>query len=71
MNSRDDINLWEVLHRHRFGLGPFYMGGAVAGTAALYGALDLSAGQAWTATAALSVTGATWMATRMRDRWRR
>lgn len=67
----DDINLWEVLHRHRFGLGPFYMGGAVAGTAALYSALDLSAGQAWTATAALTVTGATWVATRVRDRWRR
>lgn len=67
----DDINLWEVLHRHRFGLGPFYMGTAVAGTSSLYSALELSGGQAWTATAAFSVTGATWIATRVRDRWRR
>lgn len=67
----DDVNLWEVLHRHRFGLGPFYMGGAVAGTAALYGALDLSTWQASTATAALAVGGATWVATRVRNRLRR
>jgi S-DNA-T family DNA segregation ATPase FtsK/SpoIIIE len=72
MGSRDsDINLWEVLHRHRFGLGPFYMGGAVAGTSALYNVLDLNSSQAWITTAALAVTGATWVATRMRDRWRR
>lgn len=72
MGSRDsDINLWEVLHRHRFGLGPFYMGGAVAGTSAIYAAFDLSGGQAVTATAALAVTGATWVATRVRDKWRR
>lgn len=70
--SRDnDINLWEVLYRHRFGAGPFYMGGAVAGTSVLFNALDLSAGQAWTVSGALAVTGATWVATRVRDRWRR
>lgn len=67
----DDINVWEVLHRHRFGLGPFYMGAAVASTAGLYEAFDLSGGQAWTATAALAVTGATWIATRVRNGWRR
>lgn len=67
----NDINPWEVLHRHRFGLGPFYMGGAVAGTSMLYTAFDLSAGQAWTTTAALAVTGAMWVGTRVRDRWRR
>jgi S-DNA-T family DNA segregation ATPase FtsK/SpoIIIE len=72
MNAREsDINLWEVLYRRRFGLGPFYMGGAVAGTAALYTAFDLSSGQAWTTTSALAVTGAMWISTRMRDRWRR
>lgn len=71
-NTRDgDVNLWEVLYRHRFGLGPFYMGGAVAGTCALYGAADLSTAQAWTVAGAFAVTGATWVATRVRDRWRR
>lgn len=72
MGSRDDdINLWEVLHRHRFGLGPFYMGAAVAGTSAVFTAFELSGGQAWTATTALAATGCTWVATRVRDRWRR
>lgn len=72
MNVRDgDINLWEVLHRRRFGLGPFYMGAAVAGTAGLYEAFSLSTGQAWTTTAALVVGGGTWIATRVRDGWRK
>jgi len=72
MNVRDgDINLWEVLHRRRFGLGPFYMGGAIAGTATLYSVFELSSGQAWTATTALAVGGGTWIATRVRDGWRR
>ena len=65
----DDINLWDVLYRHRLAWGPFYVGLAaitVAGLSAL-----LSTWQTALALAAIAAAGGAWAHTRVRDGMRR
>lgn len=64
-----DIDLWDVLYRHRLAWGPFYVGLAaiiVAGLSAL-----LSTWQVVIALAAIAAAGAAWGHTRVRDKMRR
>ncbi len=68
MTRRTDINLWEVLERRSFALGPFYMGAGVACAEAV--SEGLSTGQTSVALAATAVTGGVWIKTRIRDGWR-
>jgi DNA segregation ATPase FtsK/SpoIIIE, S-DNA-T family len=65
----DDINLWDVLYRHRLAWGPFYVGLAaiiVAGLSSL-----LSTWQTGLALAAIAAAGGAWAHTRVRDGMRR
>lgn len=68
-SKTDDINLWDVLYRHRLAWGPFYVGLAaitVAGLSAL-----LSTVQLVLALVAAAVAGGAWAHTRVRDGMRR
>jgi hypothetical protein len=65
----DDINLWDVLYRHRLAWGPFYVGLAaiiVAGLSSL-----LSTWQTALALAAIAAAGGAWARTRVLDGMRR
>lgn len=65
----DDINLWDVLYRHRLAWGPFYVGLAAIAVASLSSLL--STWQLGIALAAAGVAGSTWAHTRVRDGMRR
>lgn len=66
---KPDINLWEVLHRKRFGLGPFYVG-AVAALLAGVSAL-LSEWQTLILMIVIGLALAATVHTRVKDPWRK
>jgi DNA segregation ATPase FtsK/SpoIIIE, S-DNA-T family len=65
----DDINLWDVLYRHRLAWGPFYVGMAAIIAASLSSLL--STWQVVIALVAIAAAGGTWAHTRVLDGMRR